>query len=81
MRDQFRFPETYDDLKDSFSTIWADYIHHPWKSELQQLEEIFWEEPILQADQIQWTSELQNIYMRMQQILQYIRILQFFNKF
>ena len=72
-QENVQFPLTYDDLKDSFSTVWADTIDHPWKHELYNLEEFFWTEAELKGEYITWTAELQKIYIRMQNILAAVR--------
>lgn len=63
------FPKTYDELKDSFSTAWADQIIHPWTTELATLEEVFWTELTMQGEHILWTTTLRLVYRRMQDIL------------
>jgi hypothetical protein len=66
---QQRLPETYDDLKDRFSTVWANQINHPWKKELSLLEESFWNSLQLYHDYIKWTPDLIATYLRMKNIL------------
>ncbi len=62
MQYKHTLPETYDNLKDDFSTLWTNKINHPWKEELSILEEFFWTSLTLHCDQINSTTKLIHIY-------------------